>query len=60
MSNSTKNAKSYGAVAMTAMGKAFAVVGSPGDQGNASVESWSMNDDLTDWTYTGTVVKWSD
>lgn len=60
MSNSTANVKTYGAVAMTALGDAFAVVSVPGESGNVSVESWSMNDDLTDWTSTGTVVKWSD
>jgi hypothetical protein len=60
MSNSTANVRVYGDVAMTALGNAYAVVYSSGEPGNASVESWSMNADLTDWISTETVVKLSD
>jgi len=60
MSNSTANTRSYGAVAMTAFGNAFAVVGSPAQPGNVSVESWSMNDDLINWISTGAVVRWNE
>lgn len=52
MANSTANVKSYTAIAVTAIGSAFAVVQSAG---NDSIQSWQVNENLLDWTSTGTV-----
>jgi len=59
MANSTVNVRTYGALAMTALGTAFAVVVDSAAAANSSIQSWQMNDDLTDWTATGTVVAWN-
>jgi hypothetical protein len=55
MANSTVNIKSYSAIAMTAIGSAFAVVTSGG---NDTIQAWQVNDNLLDWTSSGTVVSW--
>ena len=52
MSNSTANARSYSALAVTAIGKAFAVVT---EGQNNMIDSWQVADDTLDWTSTGTV-----
>lgn len=53
MTNSTANPKIYGALTVTAIGRAFAVV-STNDQ-KYVIESWQVADDLVSWTSTGTV-----
>lgn len=53
MTNSTANPKIFGALAVTAIGRAFAVV-STSDQKHA-IESWQVADDFVSWTSTGTV-----
>jgi hypothetical protein len=53
MSNSTTNPKLFGAVAMTAMGSAYAVVES--SNGTLGISSWQVADDDTDWTEIGNV-----
>lgn len=52
MANSSVNVKTYGNVAVTAIGSAFAVVGEPG---NETLQGWMVNDDLLDWTAMGEV-----
>ena len=52
MTNSTENAKKYGAIAVTAIGSAFAVVN---EAGVDTIQSWQVNDDMLDWTATGAV-----
>lgn len=52
MANST-NMKSYESVAVTATGKAFAVVKQDGQAD--SIESWRVEDDLINWRSTGNV-----
>jgi hypothetical protein len=52
MANSTGNVKTYGALAVTAIGSAFAVVNQAGVD---TIQSWQVNDDLLDWTATGEV-----
>ena len=59
MANSTANVRTYRAIAMTALGTAFAVVDSA-TAANSSIQSWEMDNDLTDWTATGTVVAFND
>ena len=49
MTNSTVNPKTYGSLATTANGKAFAVV-STGDDPKYAIESWQVADDLVSWT----------
>ena len=51
MANSTENKQNYGSVAMTAAGKAFAVVTS----NVTEIQSWQVGDDMIDWTSIGTV-----
>lgn len=51
MANSTANVQSFGAIAMTAAGRALAVVTSNRTQ----IQSWQVGDDLVDWTSAGTV-----
>lgn len=53
MTNSTANPKIYGALAVTAIGRAFAVI-LTGDQKYA-IESWQVADDFVSWTSTGRV-----
>lgn len=57
MTNSTVNARSYSAIAVTSIGSAFAVVTL---DGNSSIEGWQVEDSLLDWSSTGTVVILSD
>lgn len=52
MANSTANVKTYGNFAVTAIGSAFAVVK---DTGVDTIQSWQVNDNMLDWTATGTV-----
>lgn len=54
MTNSTANPKTYGSLATTANGKAFAII-STGDDPKYAIESWRVADDLISWTSTGTV-----
>ncbi|KUJ24686.1 uncharacterized protein LY89DRAFT_713478 [Mollisia scopiformis] len=56
MANSSVNVKEYDSIAVTAIGSAFAVVKS---SGNDSIQSWQVSDDLLDWTSTGTVAVWA-
>ena len=53
MANSTTNAHVYGAVAVTAAGRAFAVVNTA--EQKASIAAWQVADDTVDWISTGTV-----
>lgn len=53
MANSTANAKTYEAVAVTAMGQAFAAVSISDEK--YIIESWQVADDMVDWSSTGTV-----
>ena len=50
---STTNAYVYSAVAVTAIGRAFAVVNTAGQK--ASIASWQVADDTVDWISTGNV-----
>ena len=52
MTNST-NANVYGAVAVTAIGRAFAVVNTAGQK--AFIAAWQVADDTVDWISTGNV-----
>jgi hypothetical protein len=52
MANSTLNVKAYGAVAVTAIGSAFAVVKGTGPD---TIQSWQVGSNLVDWTSTGAV-----
>lgn len=54
MTNSTVNPKTYGSLATTANGKAFAVV-SIGDDPKHVIESWQVADDFISWNSTGKV-----
>ena len=54
MVNSTSNKKSYGSVAVTAIGNAFSVVQQDG-QADA-IENWLVADDMVDWSPIGNVV----
>jgi VCBS repeat-containing protein len=51
MANSTENKQAYGSLAMTAAGKAFAVVTS----NITEIQSWQVGDDMVDWTSVGVV-----
>ena len=53
MANSTSDQKSYGAVAVTAIGSAFGVVKQMGQAD--TIESWQVADDMIDWTSVGKV-----
>lgn len=53
MTNSTANPKIYGALAVTATGRAFAVVSTSNQ--TYTIESWQLADDIVSWTSTGTV-----
>ncbi len=53
MANSTANPKTYEAVAVTAMGKAFAAVSITDLK--YIIESWQLADDMVGWTSTGVV-----
>lgn len=46
MANSTEDAKTYGAIAVTAFGTAFAVINSAGSD---SIQSWQLNNNTVDW-----------
>lgn len=52
MANSTVNIKTYGGVAVTAMGSAFAIVNAAGVD---TIQSWQVNDDMLNWRSTGLV-----
>lgn len=54
MTNSSANPKIYGSLAVTAIGRAFAVVSS-GDQKTQAIESWQVANDFVSWASTGTV-----
>ena len=51
MTNSTENKRIYGSIAMTAAGKAFAVV----TPNVTEIQSWQVGDDMVDWTSIGVV-----
>lgn len=53
MANSTADPRTFGALAMTNIGKAFAIV-STGDH-KRTIESWQLGDDFESWTSTGSV-----
>jgi hypothetical protein len=53
MANSTANSRNYGAIAMTAMGSTYAVVGY--NNGTESIRAWQVADDFTDWSELGDV-----
>ena len=53
MVNSTDNKKSYGCVAVTAIGSAFGVVKQDGHVDE--IENWQVQDDMVDWTLVGNV-----
>lgn len=53
LANSTENPKTFGALAITNIGKAFAIVTTP-DQ-KRIIQSWQFLDDLVSWDYTGLV-----
>ena len=53
MVNSTGSGQSYGSVAVTATGIAFAVVKQDGHVDR--IESWQVQDDTVDWTLVGDV-----
>ena len=53
MVNSTGTGNIYGSVAVTAMGSAFGVVKLDGQVDK--IESWQVDDDTVDWTFTGNV-----
>lgn len=57
MTNSTANPKVYGALAVTATGRAFAVVSTTTEdqRQNDRIESWRVADDFISWTATGVV-----
>ncbi|KUJ21212.1 uncharacterized protein LY89DRAFT_609731 [Mollisia scopiformis] len=50
------NVKTYGSLAVTAIGSAYAVVESP--PGNFSIQSYQMSDRLNGWQRTGNVTTW--
>ncbi len=53
MVNSTGSKRSYESVAVTAMGSVFGVVKQDGHVDE--IEYWQVQDDMVDWTLTGTV-----
>lgn len=53
MVNLTGNGKVYGSVAVTAIGRAFAVVRQDGHVDE--IQSWQVEDDLVDWSLVGNV-----
>ena len=54
MNNETrKGGRICGNVAVTAMGTAFGAI--QPDGGSCSIESWQVDDDMVDWTFTGYV-----
>lgn len=55
MTNSTANPKIYGALAVTAIGRAFAFVSTSDQDPKYAIESWQVADDFVSWTSTGTV-----
>lgn len=53
MVKSTGSGRSYGSVAVTAIGSAFGVVKQEGHVD--SIETWQLRDDMVDWSLTGNV-----
>lgn len=54
MANSTSNQKSYGALSVTALGRAFAVASQKGQVD--AIESWKVEENALDWKSTGGIV----
>ena len=52
MANTTQNGTIYGSVAVTASGKAFAVVTT---NRSDTLQDWQVADDMIDWGFVGTV-----
>lgn len=53
MANSTNNKKTFESVAVTAIGKAYAVVKQDGQAD--TIESWQVANDMVDWSSVGNV-----
>lgn len=53
MANSTTNKRTYGDVAVTAIGSAFGIVKKNGQ--TDGIENWQVEDDTVDWKFIGNV-----